>query len=283
MRLQALLDHRFEPQRVRYSERDTILYALSVGAGQDPLDPHQLRLVYEQGLLALPTMAAVLAQPVGWIANPVFEVDYRRLLHGEQHLTVHRSLPPGGELEATYRVPAVLDKGPERGALVYFEKQLKSGAGGELLCTVLSTLFLRADGGCGSFGTAPFTLPQEPLAAPEFVEEITTPRNAGLLYRLNGDRNPIHVDPGAARQAGFERPILHGLCSYGIAGYLLTRAVCAHEPARLRTLGVRFTAPVYPGETLRIEGRRGADGVRFQAWVPERGQLVLGQGCAQVA
>jgi acyl dehydratase len=196
---------------------------------------------------------------------------------------VHRDLPPAGEVEATYRVPAVVDKGPGKGALVYFEKQLRDAASGELLCTVLSTLFLRSDGGCGSFGSPPFALPSEPLARVDFADEICTPCNAGLLYRLNGDLNPIHVDPQAARQAGFERPILHGLCTYGVAGYLLTRTVCGHDPARLKSLGARFTAPVYPGETIRVEGCRDADGVRFQALVPERRQQVLAQGCAQIA
>ena len=104
----------------------------------------------------------------------------------------------------------------------------------------------------------------------EFCDELTTPLNSALLYRLNGDLNPIHVDPVAARKAGFERPILHGLCTYGVVGYLLTRSVCGHDPARLRSLGARFSAPVYPGETIRIEGCRSDGAVHFQATVPER-------------
>jgi len=284
MKLDALREHRFPTQRLAYTDKDTILYALSVGAGTDPLDPNQLRLVYEKNLSALPTMAAVLAHPGAWIANPRFEVNFFKLLHGEQDLQVHRPLPAAGELQASYRVVAVADKGEGKGALVYFEKLLEDAASGELLCTVSSTLFLRGDGGCGSFGTPPAAPPAAPASAPvEFSDELRTPVNAALYYRLNGDRNPIHVDPESATKAGFAKPILHGLCTYGVTGYLLTRTVCGHDPARLRSLAVRFSAPVYPGETIRIEGSRSAAGVHFQASVPERGLAVLSQGFARIA
>jgi hypothetical protein len=191
MNLNALREHRFPAQRVSYSDKDTILYALSVGVGADPLDPNQLRLTYEKGLAALPTMAAVLAHPGVWVAEPQFEVNYLKLLHGEQNLTVHKPLPPTGELDASYRVVAVVDKGADKGALVYFEKQLKNAASGELHCTVSSTLFLRADGGAGSFGTPPAALPSGEAGKVEFSDEFKTPLGAALLYRLNGDRNPI--------------------------------------------------------------------------------------------
>jgi acyl dehydratase len=283
MNLKALLAHRFPPQRISYGPKDTILYALSVGVGADPPDPDQLRLVYERSLCALPTMAAVLAHPGAWIANPAFEVDFPKLLHGEQNLAVHHPLPAEGEIEASYRVPAVVDKGRGKGALVYFEKTLSAARSGQVLCTVSSTLFLRADGGCGSHGTPPPPLPPEAPGPAGFADEIRTPVNAALLYRLNGDLNPIHVDPEAARKAGFDRPILHGLCTYGVVGYLLTRSVCGHDPARLQSLGARFTSPVFPGETIRIEGFRHSDTVRFRALVPERNQVVLSQGHARIA
>jgi acyl dehydratase len=280
MDLAALAAHRFAPKRLSYSTKDTILYALSVGVGDDPTDSRQLRFSYEQGLVALPTMAAVLAHPGAWIADPVFKVNFLKLLHGEQNLTVHRTLPPEGEIEANYRVAGVVDKGADKGALVYFEKVLSDARSGEKLCTVSSTLFLRADGGCGGFGTAPPPLPAEPLAPASFAADLKTAVGAALLYRLNGDLNPIHVDPAAATKAGFERPILHGLCTYGVVGYLLTRSVCGNEPGRLRSLGARFSAPVYPGETIRVEGQRVANGVHFRALVPSRAEVVLSQGFA---
>jgi acyl dehydratase len=282
MNLNALRDHRFPLQRVTYTDRDTILYALSVGVGADPLDANQLRLAYEKNLASLPTMAAVLAHPGMWVAEPQFEVNYLKLLHGEQNLTVHAPLPPQGELDASYRVVAVVDKGAEKGALAYFEKELRNAANGELLCTVSSTLFLRADGGAGSFGTPPPALPTGEPGKVDFTDEIATKIDSALLYRLNGDRNPIHVDPAAAAKAGFTRPILHGLCTYGAVGYMLVRTVCGHDPARLRSLGVRFSSPVYPGETIRIEGSRTAEGVYFNATVPARQQPVLTSGFARI-
>jgi acyl dehydratase len=282
MKLEALRAHEFASRRLSYTDKDTILYALSVGAGENPVDAQELGLVYEKNLHALPSFAAVLAHPGAWIANPRFEVNFLKLLHGEQNLIVHRPLPAQGEIEATYGVTAVVDKGEGKGALVYFEKKLADAASGELLCTVTSTLFLRADGGCGSFGTAPAPLPVAPQAIREVIGEVaTTPRSA-LLYRLNGDLNPIHVDPQASAKAGFDRPILHGLCTYGAVGYILTRHACGYDPSRLKSLGVRFSAPVFPGETIRVEGVRTPQGVHFQAVVPARSQVVLSQGYAAI-
>jgi acyl dehydratase len=283
LNIDALRSYEFPPQRISYCDKDVILYALSVGAGTDPLDPHQLRLVYEKNLLALPTIASVLAHSSAWIAEPRFAVNVLKSLHGEQNLKVHRPLPPGGDIVGVQRVPAVLDKGEGKGALVYFETALSDAGSGELLCTVSSTLFLRGDGGCGSFGVPPAALPAVPMGPVEFSDQLTTGPNAALLYRLNGDLNPIHIDPAAAARAGFDRPILHGLCTYGVVGYLLTRTVCGHDPTRLRSLGVRFSAPVLPGETIRIEGCRSLGGVQFQASVPERKQVVLTQGFAAIA
>lgn len=282
MNLEALREYRFPVTRVAYADKDTILYALSVGAGSDPLDPHQLRLVYEKELRVLPTIAAVLAHPGAWISNPLFGVDYPKLLHGEQHLIVHHTLAPQGEIDASYRIAAVVDKGEGKGALVYFEKQLRDAASAELLCTVCSTLFLRGDGGAGSFGTPPEPLPASLDVRLEPLDELKTPVGAALLYRLNGDRNPLHADPAVAVKAGFERPILHGLCTYGVIGYLLVRTVCNHDPSRLLSLGVRFSSPVFPGETIRLEAVRRSDEVYFQATVPERNMVVLSQGFARI-
>jgi acyl dehydratase len=230
----------------------------------------------------LPTLAAVLAHPGAWISDPKFGVNFLKLLHGEQSLEIHNPLPARARIGAAYRIVAVADKGEGKGALVYFEKAISDAASGQPLCTVSSTLFLRADGGCGSFGTAPAPLAPAPDLAFDVLDEIKTGENWALLYRLNGDRNPIHVDPAAAAKAGFDRPILHGLCTYGIAGYLLVRSVCGHDPARLRSLNVRFSSPVFPGESIRLEGARAPDGVYFRAVVPERNQIVLSQGFARV-
>lgn len=282
MNLDALRTHRFAAQGAAYTDKDVILYALSVGAGGDTLDQSELRLVYEKDLHALPTFAAVLAHPGAWITDPKFGVNYLKLLHGEQSLEVHAPLPPSAQVEAAYRVVAVSDKGEGKGALVFFEKAISDAGSGQLLCTVSSTLFLRADGGCGGFGTPPAPLPAAPEHGFEVLDELKTGIHWALLYRLNGDRNPLHVDPAASAKAGFDRPILHGLCTYGIAGYLLVRSVCALDPARLRSLNVRFSSPVFPGESIRLEGARSPDGVFFRAVVPERNQVVLSQGFARI-
>jgi acyl dehydratase len=281
--LEALRDHRFPVTRVAYTDKETILYALSVGAGADPRDPRELRLVFERDLHALPTMAAVLAHPGAWIADPRFGVNYPKLLHGEQQLIVHHPIAPAGEIDASYRIAAIVDKGEGKGALVYFEKRLHDAASSALLCTVRSALFLRGDGGAGSFGTPPEPLPGPPDVKLERLDELKTSIDAALLYRLNGDRNPIHADPTAAAKAGFDRPILHGLCTFGVVGYLLTRTVCNHDPTRLLSLGARFSSPVFPGETIRLEAARRSDEVFFRATVPERDEVVLSQGFARVS
>lgn len=282
MNLTALTTHKFPTQRASYAARDTMLYALSVGAGADPLNARDLKLVYEKDLCALPSMATVLAYPGVWINEPQFRVDCVKLLHGEQDLTVHKTLPPQAEVLGESRVTAVVDKGPDRGALVYFSREIRTAGSRELYCTVSSTLFLRADGGCGNYGVPPAPLPSEAEAGEKFHDQLRTTANMALLYRLNGDLNPLHADPVIAGQAGFERPILHGLCSYGVAGYMLVRSVCDHDPARLRSLGVRFSSPVYPGETLSIDGTRTADGVHFRVTALERNQIVMTNGYARV-
>jgi acyl dehydratase len=292
--LAALRAHRFPSQRVRYGAMEAMRYALSVGVGSDPLDEAQLRMVYERQLLVLPTFATVLAQQSAWLADPRFEVKFLQVLHGEEQLLMQRPLPAEAEVLAHYEVLAVVDKGEGKGAVVYFQKQLCEALGNEPLCTVTSTLFLRGDGGCGSYGGAPGSpgaMAGGPLTAADpadqgaqrWHDQLTTAPNAALLYRLNGDLNPLHADPAAARAAGFERPILHGLCTYGIAAQLLIRQVCAGDPTRLRAFGARFSSPVYPGESLNIEVSRGGAGLQFRASVPERNQLVLSHGYATIA
>lgn len=282
MNLDAVRAHRFETQRIAYADKDTMLYALSVGAGSHLRAAEDLCFVYERGLRALPTLATVLAQPTAWVEDPKLGVNYRQLLHGEETLEVHRPLPAEGLIEAAYRIVAVADKGHGNGALMYFDKTVRDANSGKLLCTMSSSLFLRADGGCGSFGTPPQRLTPGSTQGFEVLDELKTGENSALLYRLNGDRNPLHADPAVAAEAGFDCAILHGLCTYGIAGYLLVRSVCGYDPERLRSLSVRFSAPVFPGESIRLEGVRTAEGVAFRAVVPERNQVVLNRGFARI-
>lgn len=278
MNLDAFREHLFEPLIIQYSDREAILYALSLGVCKDPLNHRELPFVYEKNLVTLPSMATVLAYPGAWITASKFGINFVKLLHGEQRAEFHRPLPLGRDLRCEYRISAVVDKGAEKGALVYFDKMLFDALCGDHLCTVSSTYFLRADGGAGGFGEAPEALPVVPNRAADFIDEISISLRTALLYRLNGDRNPIHADPEIAQKAGFQAPILHGLCTYGICGYSILRQAFDYDVARMGSLGLRFSSPVFPGETLRIEGWKTAQGIAFQASVTERDQRVISNG-----
>jgi acyl dehydratase len=282
MKLEALLQRPFPTVTESYKKRDVMLYGLGVGAGADPLDVAELPFVYEHDLRALPSMASVLGYPGFWLQDPLLEVDWLKLLHGEQYLEFFDPLPPEGEVKGDFRVLGVTDKGREKGAIVYFEKTLAEAASGRKLCSVRSTYFLRGDGGCGDYGIpieAPGALPDR---AADLVVELPTLARQALIYRLSGDYNPIHADPAAAARAGFKAPILHGLCTFGIACRGLVNTLCNGDPARLRSMSVRFSRPVYPGETIRLEIYREGDQVRYRARVTERDLVVLDRGLATV-
>jgi acyl dehydratase len=275
----ALLAWRFEEIEQAYNERDAILYALGVGAGCDPNDPDEIQYVYEDGLRVLPTMAVTLGYPGFYLQDPRAGVDWKRMLHGEQGLAIHRPLGPRGRISSSTRVDAIVDKGKGRGALVYTTREQWDPDSGESVATLTSTLFCRADGGFGG-PSGPVKRPHSvPEGNPEIVVALPTLPQAALIYRMSGDLNPIHVDPAAAGEAGFERPILHGLCTYGLAGRAVLKALCASRPERLRRLDVRFASPAYPGETISTEIWREARGrAAFRCVVPERATVVVDNG-----
>jgi len=265
-----------------YTQRDTMLYALGVGACADPLDAAALRFVFEKYLQALPSMSCVLAHPGSWVTAPELEINWVKLLHAEQHFQLFKPLPSEGKVTGKFRVRGVVDKGIESGALLSFEKTLHD-AEGDVLGTVHSTYFLRADGGCGSWGEPPAALPLVPSSEPSGCIEAATLPIAALVYRLSGDYNPLHADPAVARKAGFDKPILQGLCAYGVVCQSLIRGLCDFDASRLRAMGARFTKPVYPGETLRTEWWTGPEGqVQFRCWSVERALLVLDRGVATI-
>ena len=266
----------------RYSERDTMLYALGLGCGADPLDRNDLRFVYEDGLQVLPTMAVTLGYPGMWLRREDIGVDWRKILHGEQGIVLHRPLSPSGTVIGRTRVTEIVDKGAAKGALLYSERDVVDEASGELVATLTSTTVLRGDGGFGGpSGPTPEPHPL-PERAPDLVCDLPTLPQAALIYRLSGDYNPLHADPEVARAAGFDRPILHGLCTFGVAGRALVRTVCGHDPARLRRMQVRFSAPVFPGETIRTEVWRDGAIVSFRSRVLQRDLVVLNNGMAEV-
>jgi acyl dehydratase len=267
-----------------YTARDTMLYALGVGLGADPMDERQLRFVYEEHLQALPTLAAVLAYPGFWIKDPATGVDWKQVLHGEQGLVIHKPLPASGTVVGRTVIDEIVDKGQGRGALLLAHRDVRDKATGELLCSVASSAFLRADGGFGG-PAGPSPKPHAiPERAPDIVADLPTLPQAALVYRLSGDYNPLHADPQVAKAAGFPRPILHGLCTYGVAGHALLRELCAYDPTRLKRMDVRFSAPVFPGETIRTEiWREGAGRAAFRCRVVARDVIVINNGLADVA
>jgi acyl dehydratase len=281
---QKILNWKFPEIEHAYTEKDTILYALGVGCAADPnAEPDDLKFVYEKGLVALPTMAVVLAYPGNWLESPDSTADYSKVLHGEQYLTLHRPIPPSGTVVGTTRVTDLLDKGKEKGAVLYAERRITDKATGALIATMVSAAMLRGDGGFGGKPgpqPAPHKLPE---GAPQRHVDIKTAPNAALIYRLSGDRNPLHADPKAAAAGGFKVPILHGLCTYGVAGRAIIRACCGNDPSRLKSLQVRFSSPVYPGETIRTELWQDGATVSFRARVVERDVVVLNNGLATVA
>ncbi|MDO8704393.1 MAG: MaoC/PaaZ C-terminal domain-containing protein [Sulfuricaulis sp.] len=271
--------------RHSYTSKDTILYALGLGVGADPLDPHQLRFTYEKDLLALPTMTAVIASPGSWMRDRTeLGIDFLKLVHGEQSVTMHATLPPAATLIGRSQVVRIVDKGEGKGAVLHVEKLLTDEASGQHIATVEQVLFLRGDGGFSKHGggdeAAP-ALPAMPETAPDLVLEFSTRADAALLYRLSGDLNPLHIDPAVAAKAGFPRPILHGLATYGVACHGIVKAFCDYDPTRLKSIRARLSSPVYPGETLRLECWRVTHNeIAFRARLAERDVVVLTNGRA---
>lgn len=266
-----------------YTEKDTILYALSIGLGHDPLDERQLPFVYEARLQAFPTMPVVLGFPGFWMQDPDAGITWVKLVHGEQRLTLHKPLAKAGKVVGRCRVSHVIDKGAEKGALVIVERKLFCAHDHALLATIEQTTFCRADGGFEAGDSPPEALPKVPPAPPDFTCTLPILPQAALLYRLNADLNPLHVDPKVALQAGYPKPILHGLCTYGVAAHAILRTFCEYKPERLAYLHTRFSSPVFPGETLVCEMWRADSGkIHFQAKAMERNIVVLGNGIAGI-
>jgi acyl dehydratase len=257
-----------------------MLYALGVGFCQaDAIDEEELRFVFESDLKVVPTAATVIARDPSLLHRS--GLDMRMMVHGEQRLTVHRPMPSAGEIAVTSRVTHCFDKGTGKGAVLLTETDVRL-ISGEPLCTLGSTFFARGDGGFGGpqgSGPAPHPIPDR---TPDHRIELPTGQNQALLYRLCGDRNPLHADPRFARAAGFPRPILHGLATYGIMCRGVLKALCNYDPAQIKRFDVRFSAPIFPGETLVGELWRDAHIVSFRARIKERDAVVLNNGLCEL-
>jgi len=281
--IEQIQDMSIAPIVQSYDKRDTILYALGLGYGADPLDEAELPFVYEDGLRCVPSYVNVLCHPGFWAQNPAYGIDWVKILHAEQEFQIHKPLPGTGSMRGLYQVSGIEDKGEGRGALLHQEKTLVDAVSGEKMATVRSTLFLRGNGGEGGFGAKVPAAAALPERAPDRIVEIPTLPRQALIYRLSGDWNPLHADPKIARRAGFEMPILQGLCTKGIASRAILSAYCGNDTAKLTGMFGRFSKPVMPGETIRFEFyEESATSVRFRAVAVQRDTVVLDRCSATV-
>jgi acyl dehydratase len=282
LNVSELTDSSVEDLPLNYDDTATMLYAQSVGFGQDPLDSKELPFVYEQGspLRTVPTMASVLVPnmfppDLGW--------DFTQVLHAEQRLVLHRALPPAAQLLISKRVTDVFDRGPRRGAMLLFEAEGRLAADDTAVFSLGITVIARGDSGFGGrSGSAP-PPHRAPRREPDLSCELSTRADQALLFRLNGDRNPLHADPAVARRAGFEVPILHGLCTYGMACRAILKTICDYDDTLIRAFDARFSAPVIPGDTIRTDMWQDGPIVSFRCTSIERGEIVLRNGRCELA
>ena len=267
------------------SKRDTMLYALGVGLGANPMDEQQLQYVYEKNLKALPTMAIIMGYAGPWHATMDTGITRSHVVHGEQGFVIHKALPVEGAITGKTKLTAVLDKGADKGALLLTENEVRDKATGELICTLTSTTFCRKDGGFGGPSVAPG--PPKPVhaipeRAPDQICDLATLPQAALIYRLSGDYNPLHAEPAYAAKAGFKHPILHGRATFSVAGHALLKTCCGYDPAKFKSMEGRFSSPVYPGEVIRTEMWMDGNVVTFRSTVPARSVTVLNNGRAEM-
>ena len=268
--------------RYRYSERDAMLYAVAIGMGSEPSRyAREMPFFYERQLRTMPTFASVVAWGAG-VSVAKLGLDPRGVLHGEEETIFHRPLPPNGAVIADSSVVEIFDRGRDKGALVLRETILRDEADGQPVATLKRTLLARRNGGEGGASHEAPSPHLVPDRSPDATLTFPTAANQAALYRLCGDLAVLHVDPAAAAVAGFDRPILHGLCTYGVCCRAVLEAFCDLDPTRVRSHAVRFSAPVFPGDTLQVNLWRDGDVVSFEATVPARNATVIKNGRALI-
>lgn len=266
-------------QKHSYGDREVMLYAYGIGMGADPMDEKELPFVNEaaatpRSLKVVPTFASVAA----WGAGPG-EMNLNRLMvvDGERDITFHKPLAAAAHITADSNVLAVYDKGKDKGAIIRHQTILKD-ADGEKLATLVASRFARGDGGFGGSSEGQPEPHQVPSRAPDRIVDISTRPDQALIYRLCGDRNPLHSDPEFAKKAGFPRPILHGMCTYGISCRGVLQTYADYDPTAFRQHVARFSSPVYPGETVTIAMWKDGNVISFEAKVKTRDVAVIRNG-----
>jgi acyl dehydratase len=261
---------------VRWTPHDVMLYQIGVGAGDPPTDERELRFSYERDLRVLPSFSTAL----GYRAGPNFRTvqglhaDQAVVLHGQQRIELGGPIPVEAQVSYRNRVANVYDKGS--GALVVLESEATDAATGRFLFRGLSGLFFKGEGFGGYGGDrGPSERIEPPRRSPDVEGSYRTLPQQALLYRLCGDRNPLHVDPEVAHKAGFDRPILHGLCTFGMVCKKVIELVLDGDPASVRAYETRFAGHVFPGETIRLRVWREGNRVIVDAQTEERGTPVV--------
>ena len=268
-----------ENVEISYSDKDSILYSLGIGLGNDPMNLNELKYVYENSQSVLPSMATNFQYHSPLLLKT--NINFIMVVHGEQRLSITNALPVSGDFIANAKVIGCYDKGPARGAIIEVETTVKNRKNNEEICKLVSTTFARGDGGFGG----PDSPKKEifiPDGEPDYVSEVSTKPDQALIFRLSGDYNPLHSDPNFAKAAGFEKPILHGMCTYGIACRSLVDEICENDASKLKRFDCRFSSPVYPGETIITEMWKKDKMIYFNSKVKERDKLVLKNGVSVI-
>jgi len=250
---EVLIGSTIETNRADYDRKTAILYALGTGCGIDPLDVAQRHYLEEERLRVMPTLSTVLGYKGFWAEDPRFGIDAGLAVQASQEVIIHKPLPPAASIRRDARIVGVTDKGAGRGALVSVIENIRDAAEGTLLATLGSVVLCRADGGCGDAGVQARKPAPCPDRQPDKVIDVPTSTQQAQIYKLSGDDNPLHFDPAIATRAGFERPILQGLSTFGAACRELTIALCANDPDRMHAMSARFTGFVFPGDLLRLQ------------------------------
>jgi acyl dehydratase len=279
-----VLEQGTKPRTFSYGDKDVMLYALGIGLGHDPMDETELAFVYEKGLKVVPTAATVLASGAGRgealqtkEGHRPSQPNYLMLVHGEQKVELHKPLPTSGTFTTESHTIGAFDKGKDKGAVLLNQTTWKDESGA-LVATLTGSSFCRADGGFGGPSEGQPEPHPIPSRKPDLSVDIATREDQALLYRLNGDRNPLHSDPESARRSGFPRPILHGLCTYGITCRAVLQAITGYDPAQILSHQARFSAPVFPGDVITVDLWKDGNQISFEARVQARNATVIKNG-----